>query len=113
MIEFWTGFLFCWFSFAIIFFVLDVFDMDTSILSYIIMLPTLIIIVPIYFVIQIIKIQWHNVIHPISQIRWNEIIQTYNYIKYIHIKNFYILYDKKAINIIHRLLFCRIKKKGN
>ena len=91
MIDFWIGFLFCWFAFAIIFFILDIFDMDTSILSYIIMLPILIIIVPIYFVIQIIKRQWHNVIHPISQIRWNEIIQIYNYIKYIHINNFYIL----------------------
>lgn len=113
MIEFWTGFLFCWFTFAIIFFVLDVFDIDTSVLSYIIMLPILIIIVPIYFLIQIIKIQWHNVIHPISQNRWNEIIQTYTDIKYIHIKNFYVLYNTKAINIIHKLLFGRIQNEGD
>lgn len=113
MIEFWTGFLFCWFTFAIIFFVLDVFDVNTSTLQCIIMIPILIIATPIYFVIQIIKIQWHNVIHPISQNRWNEIIQTYTDIKYIHIKNFYVLYDTKAINIIHKLLFCRIKNEGD
>ena len=109
VILFCIGFLSCWVIMGLITIATDEDWIQDKFLT-IIILPILIVYCPITLIFEIIKIQWYSVIHPITQQRFNEIIDIApkEQLKYLHIKNFYIIYDKKSW-WTKKLIFLRIK----
>lgn len=72
------GFISCWILLAIISFFRDNINFNstaTDIIDIIIMFPVFIVAMPIYTLYQIVKIQWQNVVNPISIERWEKISQ--------------------------------------
>ena len=76
----------------------------------VIAIPILIEYCPIKIIFEILKIQWYFVVHPIERQRFDEIMSfaPKDKVKYIHIKNFYIMFDKKAW-WTKKLIFLRVK----
>lgn len=109
MILFLLGFLSGWIILGIITIAVDNSWIPDEFLT-VVALPIVIVYCPIYFVFKILEIQWYSVIHPITQQRFDEIMDVAqkDKVKYIHIKNFYIILDKKAW-WTKKLIFLRVK----
>ena len=109
MILFWFGFLSCWVVMGLITIATDEDWIQDKFLT-IIIIPILIVYCPFKIIFEILKIQWYNVVHPIERSRFDEIMRfaPKDKVKYIHIRNFYIIFDKKAW-WTKKLIFLRVK----
>lgn len=104
------GFISCWILLAIIAFIKDNMDFNSTaidIIDVIITFPILIVAIPIYTLYRILKRQWMLVINPISIKTWEKVAKN---TKYIKIKNFYICFDKKE-SWINKLVFVKVINK--
>ena len=104
--SFCFGLLVCWIIMGLVLLLIDM-DLLNENFSIIILFPVLIIAVPVLFVKTIIQIQWNCVLHPVSQEQWVQISNS-DSIKFIHIKNFYIIFSKNA-TWFRKIFFLRRK----
>ena len=109
MILFLLGFLSCWVIIGIVTIAIDNSWIPDEFWR-LVALSGVIVYCPFYFIFKILEIQWYSVGQPITQHRFGEImdVDTKDKVKYIHIKNFYIILDKKAW-WTKKLIFLRVK----
>lgn len=104
--SFCFGVLVCWIIMGLVLLLIDM-DLLNENSSIIILYPVLIIAIPILFIKAIIQIQWNYVLYPASQKQWEQISNSES-IKFIHIKNFYIVFSKNA-SWFKKIFFLRVK----